>query len=317
MVEWEDVEHELSKVKEKLSGLGSGIADAFSSLGEAISNIFSSIKMIAGSIAYGVLNFAEGIKNALVDFARALWEGLKKVAEIIWNALNWVYDKITGFFEWVVDKIHGIIDGIFNTIMSAYNWIKGKISSISQGFANFVGSAIERIALASREKIVLMTSVNFAIIGMYKGLDLMAEGNIGKGLLAMFVSPIAGAIGGKILDALLPKPTTIQTPFVHRGEIPQEFEEELIKPEANLLLDISTPVKINDSCSVIVQSPVMVEIEEPYGIQIDDYCSFTVFEPIIEQPTTAVFIHDYASVMIVGGSGYYYGGGYNSSPYGH
>ncbi len=311
MVSVEDLEHELSKVKDKLSRLGSGIADAFSSLGDAISNIFSSIKMIAGAVAYGVINFASNLKDALVSFAQALWSGIKKVAQIIWDALNWVYEKITGFFEWIVEKIHGIIDGIMNTIMSAYNWIKGKISSMSTGFANFVNSAIQRIALASREKIVLMTSVNFAIIGMYKGLDLISEGKIGKGLLSMFISPIAGAIGGKILDALLPRPVSLDTPFIHRGEVPDEGEEEAVYMEASFIINPTTPITIKDECSVIVQSPVYISIEEPQGVRIYDYCSFSIFQPIPVEVSTPVYVDDNASIMITGGGGYYYG----SSPY--
>lgn len=148
--------------KNLISGIQTGIKNAWTSLKEGVTNLFNqlktkideiflgvknsalniwnSIKAGISSVVTGIKNFIVNIFNSIKSFIDGIWTGIKNVTSTIWNGITSV---ISGAINGAKNIVSSVVNGIKSTVSGVWNGIKSVTSSVWNGIKNAITSPIE------------------------------------------------------------------------------------------------------------------------------------------------------------------------------
>lgn len=148
--------------KNLISGIQTGIKNAWTSLKEGVTNLFNqlktkideiflgvknsalniwnSIKTGISSVVTGIKNFIVNIFNSIKSFIDGIWTGIKNVTSTIWNGITSV---ISGAINGAKNIVSSVVNGIKSTVSGVWNGIKSVTSSVWNGIKNAITSPIE------------------------------------------------------------------------------------------------------------------------------------------------------------------------------
>jgi len=228
MVTWQDIQTALQNFWNWLSSVGGGLTDT---LGELGSWIYGGIKWLADQFYNAWTYFSNWLYNGITWLGNKLKEGYEALAQWVsgglqWigSGLSWIGQQLYSFGQWlwngilwvartVANAIEGFINWIWNGIVNICNSIVNYLASWVKGMNDFLNDWIKRL----RDKFADFVMVNTALPAIMKSFDKIANPNslsdVYSGLFGLLASPIFGAITGKLIDSIIPRPHSERTMF--------------------------------------------------------------------------------------------------------
>ncbi|MEM2446863.1 MAG: hypothetical protein QW734_09415 [Candidatus Bathyarchaeia archaeon] len=234
---------DLSWLWELLNSIVSTMQSWFASLWQQAQNIVNTGQGIfSGLVALGSQLWDAFIKGLsalgqwLYDAFSWVWKGLEALGATLGSWLSQAYQWLASGIQWIGSGLYGLgqwlwngilwaFDIIRNALVGLWNWIASTLSGIASAVSLWWNSVISgvntwftNLLKVFRQKIVTTIMVDVGITGMWKaGERILHPSNlkdIGYGLLGLALSPVVGYTMGKLIDAIVPLPSTETYPLI-------------------------------------------------------------------------------------------------------
>ena len=206
-----------------------------------------SISNTGQGIFMGLVAFGSQIWDALVKFAEIFGEWVKKAFKHIREGLEnlgetlgaWIGDafKIVGSaISWIANQIYNFGNWLYNSLKFGINWIINALTAAWQGIVDFFGGVATALKnwwgtvtttvntwwtdliKGFRNKVRDTIIADFTIMGAFKGMERFWSakniGDMGFSVMSLVISPIAGYFAGRVIDAVIPIPSTDVFPLI-------------------------------------------------------------------------------------------------------
>ena len=235
MTTWDDIQTAIQNFWNWLtSATGTVTANFTDTLGEFGSWLFGGLKWLADQFYNAWTYFSNWLYSGLQWLGDRLKEGYEALAtwisgglQWIGSGLSWIGQQLYAFGQWLWNGLLWIARSAVNIIEELVNWIWNGIRSIYNTIASYFSGWITSIndflnnwILSLRDKLKSLVMVNLALGGIYKSYDEITSGNPVRGLVGLFASPIAGAIAGELVNAIVPTPSSERIQFFPEFEVP-------------------------------------------------------------------------------------------------
>jgi len=248
MVTWIDIQTALQNFWNWLTGIGGGLTDT---LGELGSWLYGGIKWLADQIYNAWCYFSDWLYHGLAWLGDRLKEGYEAMAERVggglqWigSGLSWIGQQLHGFGQWiwngilwtarsVANSIEGFVNWIWESVVNIYNNIVDYIANWVKGINDFLNEWIKSL----RDKFADFVMVNTSLPAIMKSFDKIANPtsirDVYTGLFGLLASPIFGAVTGKLIDAIVPRPSSERIIFFPEFILPTMTYTPIVieKPE--------------------------------------------------------------------------------------
>jgi len=221
------------------------------------------------------------------------WLGnqLYNLGQWLWNGILWLGSSIINAFKAVFEWLYGIVVNVFNTVVG---WV-GQ-------FVNFFNNWITSLIVSFRGKLKHLIMYNISMTGIKRSITSFAKDPNPRSLIALFASPIIGAVTAEIMDKLIPVPATqtlqvfpwfalpqisispISIPQVtipqypERGEwLQQTVETGVYPPEYTGAFEVSVKSGTGSTISATVIEGILLQLEAGTGNTV----STTYTEPFV------------------------------------
>ena len=224
------------------------------SISESINEWFGDIWTQATNISntgqgiyMGLVAFGSQIWDALVKFAEIFGEWFKKAFKYIREGLEnlgetlgaWIGDAfktVGAAISWIANQIYNFGNWLYNSLKFGVNWIMNALTAAWEGIVNFFSGVSNALGTwwgtvtttvntwwtdlikGFRNKIRDTIIADFTIMGAFKGMErfwsAQSVKDVGFGIMGLVASPIAGYFAGRIIDAVIPIPTTEVYPLI-------------------------------------------------------------------------------------------------------
>jgi hypothetical protein len=189
------------------SYLWDAITTAISTFGTAFVNAFQSI---FSGIKYWVDGFGSWFSNAVAWIG----SGIGNIGQQIFNFGQWIYNGILYMWNWINNALSGVWEGIAS-------WFSGVSTSLANWWSNIivgVNTWFTNLLRGFRAKIIQTIMADLAIAGAWKAGERVLHSHnlsdLGFGLMGILLSPLVGFLVGKIVDAVVPIPSTSVYPLI-------------------------------------------------------------------------------------------------------
>jgi hypothetical protein len=187
--------------------LWDAVATGISIFGTAFVNAFQSI---FGGVKYWVDGFGSWFSNAVAWIG----SGLGNIGQQLFNFGQWIYNGLLYIWNWISNALSGVWESIaswfYGVSTSLGNWWSNIIVGVNIWFTNLLKGF--------RAKIVQTIMADLAIAGAWKAgervLHSQKLSDLGFGLMGIVLSPFVGFLVGKIVDAVVPIPSTSIYPLI-------------------------------------------------------------------------------------------------------
>lgn len=224
---------DLSWLWNTLNSVVGSIESFFGSLWEQIQGIantgqglFAGLSVLGSTIWNAIVQFANWIYQGLVDAWNLIQQGLNVLGEWFWKGLDWIGSGVSwigsqlyNFGNWlyngfwyIINLVANAIEGLWNTLVNwfygigsyVWNWVNTVTHTVNTWFTN--------IMIVFRQKFIQTIFVDFTIYQAWKSAERLVRPSntkdIGFGLFGLLTSPITGYLVAKIIDIVVPKPST-------------------------------------------------------------------------------------------------------------
>lgn len=255
------------------------------------------------------------IKEGLEGLADTLGQWLSNAFQWIGSAIGYVAQQIYNFGSWIWNTLSWIWDLIRNAIIGLWNWITETLSGIANAVSSWwtnviygVNTWFTNILKVFRQKIVTTIMADISIAGMWKAGERILNPNslkdIGYGVLGILLSPFIGYTIGRIVDAIVPLPSTEPYPLIPditgftytppqlTIERPTGISAPSIgvpptPPTAGIGLPYDYPIQITVRTSVDYTTIARTITLQPIDYAPDYYTAEYSFTPPSAQPSTS------------------------------
>jgi len=248
MATWEDIQTALTNFWNWATGLVSSIPNVFTdTLGELGAWLYGGIKWLADKFKEAWDNFANWFYQGLKWVGDKIKEGYEAVAQWIsgglqWigSGLSWIGQQLYAFGQWLWNGIVWTARTIAGALESFVNWLWEQLVNIWNFIVDLIKSWVASLndhlndwIKSLRDKFKQFVLINTAIPAQFKSVDLLVEGKLKEGLLGMFLSPVAGAVLGELLDVIVPRPASERVIIFPEIEVPTITPSGIVieKPE--------------------------------------------------------------------------------------
>ena len=228
--------------------------NTLTSISESINEWFGDIWTQATNISntgqgifMGLVAFGSQLWDALVKFAEIFGEWFRKAFKYIRDGLEnlgetlgaWIGDAfktVGAAISWIANQIYNFGNWLYNSLKFGVNWIMNALTAAWEGIVNFfsgvsnalgswwgtVTSTVNQwwtdLIKGFRNKIRDTIIADFTIMGAFKGMErfwsAQSVKDVGFSIMGLVVSPIAGYFAGRIIDAVIPIPSTEVYPLI-------------------------------------------------------------------------------------------------------
>jgi hypothetical protein len=194
-----------------LVALGSYLWDAITTAINAFGTaFFNSFQSIFSGIKYWVDGFGSWFSNAVAWIG----SGIANIGQQIFNFGQWIYNGILYIWNWINNALGGVWEGIAS-------WFSGVSTSLANWWSNIivgVNTWFTNLLRGFRAKIIQTIMADIAIAGAWKAGERVLHSHslseLGFGLAGILLSPLVGFLVGKIVDAVVPSPSTSIYPLI-------------------------------------------------------------------------------------------------------
>lgn len=230
---------DISWLWDALNSVAGSIQSFFSSLWEQIQGIanagqglFAGLSVLGSTLWNAIVQFGDWLYKGLVDAWNLIQQGLSALGEWFWKGLDWIGSGIA----WIGSQIYAFGNWLYNGILWVWNLIASGIEAVWNAIVGWFYGALEtiwdwigaathtinqwftNIMIVFRQKFVTTVMVDLSIYGMWKSAErvLMPKSSrdIAFGLLGLLLSPAIGYTVGKMIDIVVPKPSTAVFPVL-------------------------------------------------------------------------------------------------------
>jgi len=165
------------------------------------------------------------MRDGLRDLGTNLGAWIGKAFEVVGAAISWVAQQIYNFGHWLYNSLKFVWNWLINAMLGIWEGIKDFFAGVATALKNWWGTVTTTVNTwwtnaikGFRNKMRDIILANITIMGVWKSMEKIWNAKSTKdyafGMIGIIASPIAGHFAGRIIDSVIPVPTTTVFPLI-------------------------------------------------------------------------------------------------------
>jgi len=182
---------------------------------QALQNAWNWFTSIGASTSEALTGIGVWIYQGLIWLASILGQWLGSGLAWIASGIAWLGNQLYNLGQWLWNGILWLGSSIINAFKAVFEWLYGTVVSVFNTVAGWVGQFVDSfnrwitsLIVNFRGKLKHLIMYNIAMAGIKRSITSFAKDPNPRSLIALFASPVIGAVTAEIMDKLVPVPAT-------------------------------------------------------------------------------------------------------------